>query len=843
MNVKKALALLLALVMVLGLAACGNSADNPTDAPATEAPGTEAPAAESMPNAPTYEPENGEKYTVEKTADGWLKVVNDGGVTLGLNPNSGVHLVEDDGYAFKDMNQNGALDPYEDWRLTTEERTADLIGQMKGEEKAAILSHGGWGSFTTDPLTTEDGSYTYLIAGGRGGVTRSLGMGGGAHAKWTNAIQAVAESTWYGIPAMISIDPMNISGMVESVALGSTMNTELAAEIGQETAKEYRAAGVTALLGPQVDIAGPTMDRAGGTYGEDPQLTLDITTAYVNGMQSTYDENGEDQGWGAESVFCFTKHYGGAGATEGGRNDHSVSARYAVFPGDNLEAHLITYFDGVFNLPGKTGSSGIMTEYSINVDKDGNPIGGEWAGAYNPFLKGLLDYAEYDSLKITDWGVYDFAGIWGAEEMAQPVRIATSWHRGTAELLGGFGTQDVVAQAYQELVNMDGQEQADAIIDHAAGNYITVMMNLGMFDQPYNDSAYADSIVTTGAASELGQTSQDASVVMIKNDGTIKEGGSVEGKPTVYVPWVYSTGFSVQWMGGISAGTPSWAPGMDLDVLGKYFNVVTDTLGDPTGAADANGNATYTKDDITRATPEEIAGCDYILVGMTNPYSVSYDANYQSAFGYIQSYADGSLFNDDTWYPASLQYGEYTADTARETSISGMVSKDGVKQNRSYKGQTAPADANYGHLEALQYASENAGDIPVIVSMRMERGMVWSEVEPLADVILVSYQSQKTDSVARIITGELEPTGLLCFQQPKDMATVEANYEDVPRDLECYKDANGNTYDFTFGMNWSGVISDARTQKYSADPISHITSFNYADAAAAANAAAAEVNG
>ena len=75
------------------------------------------------------------------------------------------------------------------------------------------------------------------------------------------------------------------------------------------------------------------------------------------------------------------------------------------------------------------------------------------------------------------------------------------------------------------------------------------------------------------------------------------------------------------------------------------------------------------------------------------------------------------------------------------------------------------------------------------------------------------------------------------------MATVEANYEDVPRDLECYKDANGNTYDFTFGMNWSGVISDARTQKYSADPISHITSFNYADAAAAANAAAAEVNG
>ena len=93
----------------------------------------------------------------------------------------------------------------------------------------------------------------------------------------------------------------------------------------------------------QVDISSPIMSRAGGTYGEDPQLTLDIATAYVNAMQSTYDENGEDLGWGKESVYCFTKHYGGAGSTEGGRDDHTYAGRYTVFPGENLEAHLITY--------------------------------------------------------------------------------------------------------------------------------------------------------------------------------------------------------------------------------------------------------------------------------------------------------------------------------------------------------------------------------------------------------------------------------------------------------------------------------------------------------------------
>ena len=278
------------------------------------------------------------KYTISVTEDGWIKVENEDGDTLGLAADSAVKLLEADGYAFKDMNQNGELDKYEDWRLSTEERAADLVNQMQGEEMAAVLTHGGWGDFTTEPLAEDDGSYTYLMQGGRGGVTRNIKQGGTAHAKWANAIQAVAEQSFYGIPAMISIDPANISGLVETLSLASTMDTELAAEIGQETAKEYRAAGVNALLGPQVDIASPIMFRSGGTYGEDPQLTLDIATAYINGMQSTYDENGEDLGWGDESVYCFTKHFSGDGSTEGGRDDHANGGRYAVFPGNNLEA-------------------------------------------------------------------------------------------------------------------------------------------------------------------------------------------------------------------------------------------------------------------------------------------------------------------------------------------------------------------------------------------------------------------------------------------------------------------------------------------------------------------------
>ena len=89
----------------------------------------------------------------------------------------------------------------------------------------------------------DDGSATYLRQGVRGGVTRAISNGGGAPAKWTNAIQEVAESCYNGSLVMISIDPPNTSGLIKGLSLA------LAAAIGQETEKQYRAACVAALLG------------------------------------------------------------------------------------------------------------------------------------------------------------------------------------------------------------------------------------------------------------------------------------------------------------------------------------------------------------------------------------------------------------------------------------------------------------------------------------------------------------------------------------------------------------------------------------------------------------------
>jgi beta-glucosidase len=75
----------------------------------------------------------------------------------------------------------------------------------------------------------------------------------------------------------------------------------------------------------------------------------------------------------------------------------------------------------------------------------------------------------------------------------------------------------------------------------------------------------------------------------------------------------------------------------------------------------------------------------------------------------------------------------------------------------------------------------------------------------------------QVSAIQDIITGRFEPSALLPLQMPADMETVEANFEDTPMDMTPYVDNQGNSYDFGFGLNWSGVIKDDRNAIYQRD--------------------------
>ncbi|WP_417172233.1 glycoside hydrolase family 3 C-terminal domain-containing protein, partial [Alistipes putredinis] len=158
-----------------------------------------------------------------------------------------------------------------------------------------------------------------------------------------------------------------------------------------------------------------------------------------------------------------------------------------------------------------------------------------------------------------------------------------------------------------------------------------------------------------------------------------------------------------------------------------------------------------------------------------------------------------------------LQYGDYTARHARPESIAGGDPKE-PSIDRSYRGKTVRS-SNREELKRVLGTKRQMGDKPVVAVVSTTRPFVPAEFEPSADAILLAFGVQR-QAVLDIISGRREPSALLPMQLPADMKTVEQQHEDVPRDMVCYTDSEGNTYDFAFGLDWKGVIRDARVEKY-----------------------------
>ena len=220
---------------------------------------------------------------------------------------------------------------------------------------------------------------------------------------------------------------------------------------------------------------------------------------------------------------------------------------------------------------------------------------------------------------------------------------------------------------------------------------------------------------------------------------------------------------------------------------------------------------------LTDFTEEELKGCDLFIIGAKEPEN---------------SNPQDGRDKEGNFIPLTRQYGPYVADGphVRKVSIAGDILPDGTKENRSYFGREA-ACINGDQLPQILEISATAKKlgIPSVVVMLMGKPMCFHEFEPSVDAILVTFAQAlepgaggAATAICRIIAGQDEPSGLLPMQMPKDMDDVEQQLEDTPRDMACYTDSVGHTYDFAYGLNYAGVIQDARVEKYSAAPLTKV---------------------
>jgi beta-glucosidase len=749
------------------------------------------------------------KWTEQKRGT-IITVTNAGGQTLGYSAISGIKLVTDKGFAFKDLNRNGKLDPYEDWRLPADTRARDLASRMSVEQIAGLMLYsrhqsipaGGRGFFAgtyggkpldqsgAKPSDLSDQQKEFLTKDDLRHVLVTSVQSPAVAAGWNNNIQALVEGTGLGIPANNSSDPRHgtvadaefnagaggrISMWPGSLGMAATFDPALVKKFGEIAAIEYRSLGLTTALSPQVDLAtDPRWNRTSGTFGEDPRLSADMGQAYIDGFQTSRGRDEIKDGWGYKSVNTMVKHWPGGGSGEGGRDAHYGFGKYAVYPGNNFTAHFFPFTEGAFRLKGKTKmASAVMPYYTVswNQDVKNNE---NVANNYNAYIINdlLRKKYNYDGVVCTDWlvtgdetavDVFITGKPWGVDHLSVAERHYKVLMAGVDQF-GGNNEKGPVIEAYQIGVKEHGEKFMRARFETSAVRLLKNIFRTGLFENPYLDPAV--SVATVGRADfmEAGYEAQLKSMVLLKNRNGVLP---LQKNKTVYVP----KQFTPAGRNFLGMETPEKLDyPVNMNVVKKYFQVTDDP-----GAA------------------------DYALVFINSP---------NSGLGYSKE----DVAKGGTGYvPISLQYSEYTAVDARNPSLAGGDKFESFT-NRSYKGKTVRA-INITDLSMVTETYAKMNGKPVIVSVNLANPMIFAEFEKQANDILVNFGVQD-QAIFDILTGLSEPSGLLPLQMPADMQTVERQLEDVPHDMNCYRDSEGHVYDFGYGLNWKGVIMDARTKKY-----------------------------
>lgn len=745
-----------------------------------------------------------------ETGTGSIRIVtNEGGLALGYDTATGVRLLTVKGFAFKDLNRNGELDLYEDWRVSSSERARDLASKMSIEQIAGLMLYsahqaipaagGRFGASTYNGKSFKesgakssdlsDQQKKFIIDDNLRHILITSVESPEVMAAWNNNVQALCESIGLGIPANNSSDPRHqaistaeynvgsagqISMWPGSLGLAATFDPSVVKQFGKIASQEYRALGITTALSPQIDLATePRWSRVSGTFGESPQLSADMARAYVDGFQTSEGESLITGGWGFTSVNAMIKHWPGGGPEEGGRDAHYAFGKYAVYPGNNLADHLIPFTEGAMKLDGETKmASAVMPYYTISYGIDN--VNNEKVGnAYNRYIINDLLRTQYgfEGVVCTDWGVtrdetaVDGFGstCWGVEKLTETERHYKLIMAGVDQF-GGNNNSGPVIEAYKLGVRDNGEESMRKRMEQSAVRLLKNIFRVGLFENPYLNPEETKNITGNSEFLKAGYEAQLRSVVLLKNKNKILP---LAKNQNVYIPR-RRTPAGRGFFGGQVQETYNYP--VNIEVAGKYFNV---------------------KDDPSAS--------DFALVVINSPSSGSgYDRNdiQKGGTGYV---------------PISLQYGLYKAVYARDPSIAGGDPLESFT-NRTYRGKSVEA-SNVSDLKLVLDTRKAMKDKPVIVVIKMSNPMVFSEFEKYADAILVTFNVQD-QAVMEILSGGFEPAGLLPLQMPSDMKTVEEQSEDVPFDMTCHTDSEGNTYDFGFGLNWNGIIKDARTEKY-----------------------------
>lgn len=412
-------------------------------------------------------------------------------------------IIEVDGYQFKDLNDNGALDAYEDWRLSPEERAENLLSLMTAEQKAAQMVHltlvtkkDSWFSknnvgfalvyeYIFEPDAEDEDEEESDASGAPLSSARNAAMR-------TNEIQELSEGSELGIPVIFSMDTEAGAAFVKDATFlpdeinqGAAGDAELVARLNQVLKEELMAVGVRMALSPDADlITDPRWGRNQECYSEDVETVETMITAAVKALQG---ENGLDE----SSVMATVKHFPGAGAQTGG-----VDGSPLTISEDSLEMHLAG-----FKAAMEAGVAAVMPYGYSTVPYLGGDAVDNSADQSAVVMTDLLrDELGYEGIIQTDWGL-NFVGAANAG----------------ADVLGGAGVRSTA----QLVDGVDEEKLTDA-----CRRILIAKFQLGLFENPYVDEDAAEAIVGSDEHKAVAKKAAAKSFTLVKYENA----ASLEGQ-------------------------------------------------------------------------------------------------------------------------------------------------------------------------------------------------------------------------------------------------------------------------------------------------------------------------
>lgn len=443
-----------------------------------------------------------------------------------------VKMLRVDGLLFKDLNKNGQLDKYEDWRLPLEARVNDLVAHMTIEEKAGLMVGP---SLTVGPNGGVSEQPTYMVnpfnpgppamvspATADGVLKRNIrqfinrdNLAPRAMVNWLNAVQQMAESSRLGVPVLFVTNPRNtygqgaIFGISEAsgalsawpgtLGLAAMRDTALVEEFARIAAQEYVSLGLRGAYHPTADVGTePRWNRYRETFGEDAKLVAELIAAVIRGFQG--------KTLGPHSVALTTKHFPGAGPADDGQDAHFPFGKNQVYPGRNLEYHLTPWKAAIAE-----GTAMIMPYYAIPKGLTSEEVG----MAYNKeIITDLLRHKlGYTGVINSDTGI-STSMPWGVEKLSLKERYQKAIEAGV-DRIGGDSTPEIIVDLVKS------RALTEARIDESARRILRVYFQLGIFENPYANPDEAARTVRKKEFQARADLAQRKSIVLLKNTNNL----------------------------------------------------------------------------------------------------------------------------------------------------------------------------------------------------------------------------------------------------------------------------------------------------------------------------------